>query len=82
MVKRVILLGIIANIEVYMKSIAYLGFSRETEVEEIISNKDIETGYVKVTCFECEGSKIFEYPSGEVDICVCCKGVGKVYINC
>ena len=65
-----------------MKSVAYVGFSRETEVDENIFNKDIEIGYVKVPCFECNGSKIFELPNGDIEPCVCCKAVGKVYINC
>ena len=65
-----------------MEAIVYLGFKRTTEKQENIFNCEIEEGYAKVTCFECEGSKTFTYPDGKQDSCINCKGTGEVYINC
>ena len=65
-----------------MKAITYLGFSRNTEMEENITNQNIKDGYTKVICYECQGSKIFTYPDKEIVSCLNCKGTGKIYINC
>lgn len=65
-----------------MEALVYLGFKRTTEKQANIFKREIEEGYAKVTCFECEGSKVFELPNGKKEPCVNCKGTGKVYINC
>lgn len=41
--------------------------------------KDSLLGYKLVSCFECDGTGIFT--GMEEEICVNCKGTGKIYIN-
>lgn len=65
--------------------IAYLGFSRETEVE--VEPVDLGCGAGQVTCFECGGTgdwtqfhpEPHQFPDGHS--CPECKGTGKVLIS-
>lgn len=63
--------------------IAYLGFYRETckDIYNVTEN-DIDLGFKKVDCFECNGTGIWDFIEYiPAEPCVCCKGTGKIYIN-
>jgi DnaJ-class molecular chaperone len=61
--------------------IAYLGFSRTTEVD--VDPRDLGCGAGEVPCFECEGSGIWAFMEPEIpaEPCVNCKGTGIVLIS-
>lgn len=60
----------------------YLGQLRETELT--IEFEDMGNGAGRTTCLECSGSSIwtFQPEPGECrEICIPCKGSGKIYIS-
>jgi hypothetical protein len=63
--------------------IAYLGWSRTTEVE--VNPIDFGCGAGQVDCFECEGSgdwtKFHPEPELGPFRCVDCKGTGKIFVS-
>lgn len=60
--------------------IAYLGWSRETEVECNPIDKGCGAG--EVDCFECGGDGDWTkyHPESEPTVCVDCKGTGKIFV--
>ena len=61
--------------------IAYLGWSRATEVE--VEPIDLGCGAGQVACFECGGDGDWTkfVPELGPQQCVCCKGTGRVLIS-
>lgn len=63
--------------------IAYLGFTRDTEVE--VEPEDLGCGAGRVSCFECGGdgdwTKFHPEPELGPFQCVDCKGTGSVLIS-
>lgn len=65
-----------------MRSILYVGWSRNTEVEIEINENDSELGCTYISCVECNGTGMWDFIEYiPVDECVGCKGTGKILIS-
>ena len=61
--------------EVYKQAFDYdLGFNNAVEID--VSKDDLERGFTKIDCPDCDGTGVFQLPEGS---CKCrnCKGTGE-----
>ena len=54
----------------------------DNPVDELdVSVEDIESGFAKIGCPDCDGTGIFLMPDDTGEMCVMCKGTGYLYAN-
>ncbi len=53
----------------------------DTQAEMTLSPEEIDFGFTRIPCADCDGTGQFTLPDDTQEPCVCCKGTGWLWVT-